>query len=1122
MPSSFFLVLEVLSLILTCIPVPGEAVAYYVTPTELPNPDCPGQPCQTLDYYFSRKEEYFNSSKVNITMLLLGGEHTLSLNHTEWVDKRNCLNYLWCSHTIKDLEMFEMIGLESDSAHDVVVQLFTNVNIVLKNITKSHFASLTFIDAATETDQDYQSTLQLVGCGLSQNTAHVDNVVFVSVVNRTIFSGITLGQFISCPINFSTTTTVANSKFDNQSRFQGYSFSPRADLDLKNYVRELIVTNCTFSNSNLDLDYISANIIIFNSTVKGGSMGFITCNVEFNRTVVFSTASCYHPLTTYFFLSSNVTITGDVTFADNLCTSIAAYSSIITLSENISFLNNTGVNGGAMALYSSTLNIAPNTTVYFYNNTATETGGAIYVDNDVNIFTPRYKYSIPCFYQLLDYDVVNSSNWYNVSLYNNSATKGGNHIYGAFMHSSDCDIAPLVPSCCAQKYFHYDPKLMSSVSSDPTRVCICKSGSPQCNETYPINIKVHPGETFTLPVAVVGADLGTTFGSVYAIFKSAITTVQLKPSSQYIQGIHNISDGVCSELNYTVFSPNKYEIVALTTKQESWITAEQLLDLSQRYYDDGSCSQCGAEDHVSIGLVYTQLLLNVTLLPCPLGFRLRGNPPSCICHPVLTENSVKCQFINHTGYHIWSGPLWLDILNDSNSDVRLAQYCQFDYCKGSVKTVDLQSDSSAQCVFNRAGRLCGGCRNGYSLAIGSSNCIHCSNNNNLALLIFFAAAGFLLVAIIGTFNLTVTQGMINGLIFYANIVWTYQRILFSQKVESNHALAFLRTLMAWLNLDFGIQTCFVKGLNAIHKTWPQYFFILYIWGIAMAIIFSASHSTKLTKILGNRPVPILVTLFLLSYTKLFQIIIASVGFTQISVFGTKRNYTLTVWSLDGNYMYCHYPHVLLFIPALLVFLIVWLPYTLVLFSVQWLRKMSHLKLFKWVPKFNPIYDAHLAPLKDKHQYWFGVLLMVRGILLAILTLTYTVYPKINYIVLLITASLLLLYSNYHRVYKSRLVQLNENFFLFLLILIGTTGILEEQPRRIIVYASVGVGLLGFCGIIFMRLFVSCCKKGKFERDFIPNERRKMRQEITQYRDSILDETEPLLGDAEAIQDVATY
>ena len=66
--------------------------------------------------------------------------------------------------------------------------------------------------------------------------------------------------------------------------------------------------------------------------------------------------------------------------------------------------------------------------------------------------------------------------------------------------------------------------------------------------------------------------------------------------------------------------------------------------------------------------------------------------------------------------------------------------------------------------------LCGGCRDGFSLAIGSSRCIPCSNNSYLALLIFFSAAGFLLVFLISVLiDLTVSCGMINGLILYANI-----------------------------------------------------------------------------------------------------------------------------------------------------------------------------------------------------------------------------------------------------------------------------------------------------------------------------------------------------------------
>ena len=69
----------------------------------------------------------------------------------------------------------------------------------------------------------------------------------------------------------------------------------------------------------------------------------------------------------------------------------------------------------------------------------------------------------------------------------------------------------------------------------------------------------------------------------------------------------------------------------------------------------------------------------------------------------------------------------------------------------------------------------------------------------MTLLLFFAAAGFLLVLFISILNLTVTQGMINGLIFYANIVWTYQSILFPNQIPS------ILIVFKTFNLDFGIE-----------------------------------------------------------------------------------------------------------------------------------------------------------------------------------------------------------------------------------------------------------------------------------------------------------------------------
>ena len=105
--------------------------------------------------------------------------------------------------------------------------------------------------------------------------------------------------------------------------------------------------------------------------------------------------------------------------------------------------------------------------------------------------------------------------------------------------------------------------------------------------------------------------------------------------------------------------------------------------------------------------------------------------------------------------------------------------------------------------------------------------------------------------------------MINGIIFYANIVWIYQSIFFPQDMKMNALLVFLRIFIAWNNLDFGIEACFVDGLTAFGKTWLQFVFPLYIWAVAGLIVIATRRSTRLTNLLGSRAVPVLVIRFAL-------------------------------------------------------------------------------------------------------------------------------------------------------------------------------------------------------------------------------------------------------------------
>ena len=96
-------------------------------------------------------------------------------------------------------------------------------------------------------------------------------------------------------------------------------------------------------------------------------------------------------------------------------------------------------------------------------------------------------------------------------------------------------------------------------------------------------------------------------------------------------------------------------------------------------------------------------------------------------------------------------------------------------------------------------------KNGYSLVLGSSNCKHCTNDN-LALVILFAVMGVALVLLLLVCKLTVATGTLSGLLFYANIIGV-NRTIFLPRYSTNALTVFI----AWLNLNFGIETCFYNG-----------------------------------------------------------------------------------------------------------------------------------------------------------------------------------------------------------------------------------------------------------------------------------------------------------------------
>lgn len=819
------------------------------------------------------------------------------------------------------------------------------------------------------------------------------------------------------------------------------------------------------------------------------------------------------PIVIWLFSITNITIT-DCKFHGNEGTPIVAYHSEFTLSGNVAFVDNTANKGGAIALTSSLMQITKNTSILFQNNSATDVGGAIYVEQQsayLYLENDKSK-NTQCFYKLLDWD---EPGYYYINFTANTAEHGGDHVYGASLQSycsasfSNINNQP-ISSKMAQHFFYVEPNQASSfstIASIPTRVCVCNISGHDYNcinmtELF-LGVSVCPGEEFIIPAVIVGSQFGTGTGSIYAQFLPIHDPdmAHLLPEYQYSQGIRDCKH--CSQLKFSVYSAHENEVIVLT-----------VTDGTVKVYGNKEISKLNINEYNKTGVIPPALLttpvyINVTLLPCPPGFVLTGDPPGCTCYPVIEENGISCNITSGVGYVYRNGTLWVNATFDGNktTGVIVHKYCPLGYCKPQLVAVNLNYPDT-QCAFNRTGTLCGACNKGYSAALGSSQCLQCPENKHLALLLFFAVAGVFLVLFIKILNLTVSQGTINGLIFYANIVWANQSILYPQEDHSNGAILFFKVIIAWMNLDFGIQTCFIEGLNAHWKTWLQFAFPLYIWSIAGVIIITSRYSSLMTKLFGNNSVPVLATLFLLSYSKLLRTIITVMSVTYLVDYpgGNKS----IVWTFDGNILYCRIPHLFLFLAALATLLFLWLPYTSVLFSVQLLQRLSNLKLLHWIDKIYPIFDAYFAPFKNKHRYWVGVLLLVRGILLITFALTSANMPAASLLaVVTVTAALLSYIAGTGHLYKKRYLSFLEALSLLNLAILCVGALyidLIGGNKAALLFTSVGVAFLQFSGIVVMHLWVlfkhclNCNKEGEGYEN-LDNIGSSMREEVSHDNES---------------------
>ena len=800
-------------------------------------------------------------------------------------------------------------------------------------------------------------------------------------------------------------------------------------------------------------------------------------------------------------IGSRITLHGTMTIANNTATDnvssgggVSLQKSVLDIKGNCNISDNYAMRGGGVHAKSSTINIHQpgslhlmhnravngsgmylevNPILYFikddvfkdnnprnvmFSGNSANYGGAVYVADETNY--GACSPNIECFLQTIGlYQVelfpATFKGMANIQFSGNTATESGPDLYGGLLDRC-------VPSSFAEVYvnqhnFAYYSGVdylkeisnitLNSITSQPIRVCFCNSESkPDCSYQPP-TIEVKKGETFK--VSLVAVDQVNR--SVDAIILSSLAS----SNGGFSEGQQTQSAGRnCTDLTFNVFSPHDSETLNI--------------------FADGPCgSSIDSIRHLSIHF------LNCS---CPVGFQPSENQSTsceCDCDSRLRPYITTCDY-KTTSVIRENTNSWITYINDTDKPGYVVHpNCPYDYCQPQTVNVsinlNLPNGADTQCAFNRTGILCGACQQHLSLSLGSSRCLPCPRYWRAvfaAILIAATLAGILLVIALLSLNMTVAVGLINGFIFYTNIVAANSAIFFPSSEPS-----FPTVFVAWLNLDLGIDVCFFDGLDTYTKTWLQLIFPFYIISLVVIIIKISEHSPRFVRLIGKRdPIATLATLILLSYAKLLSITITALSFAVIHYpDGSKE----TVWLPDGNVKYFKGKHIVL-VMFIVIIVLVGAPYTILLFLWQWIVRVPiRWKVFNWTrnTKLNTFMAAYHAPHTSKHRYWTGLLLLVRVVLYIISSITVSSNPQASILTTAIFIGALTLLKSISniKVYDKTATETIDTILCYNLLTIALFSLYhfknDSTKQTAVAYTSTTVTFLLFIGIVVYHITV---------------------------------------------------
>ena len=612
------------------------------------------------------------------------------------------------------------------------------------------------------------------------------------------------------------------------------------------------------------------------------------------------------------------------TFRNNYGSIVEAFGSIVHLAGSNKFIGNTAVRGGAISLSSSSLLMLHNQHSVFINNRALTFGGAIFIDGSIRENT--------CGFQ-----INGSLGGIQLIFTNNTAGLSGNavyvnNLYNCTMYTNSKLQSPNLLPDHYSKIFRVSPPDPLAIASFATCLSTCQaeanviqrhsctlgsSGLPY----YP-----RPGQTFQLSISVHDSVGQPAYANVFVKVldankrKRVSTTVMLLNHKEEIYPIYR---NMNNTLNFTLAStvPDAAATLQLVTDGE-------------------------VQHNVYIGL-----------LRCPIGFSITDTGV-CDCSTLLTglhDNSIKCDI--NTLTITLPASSWFGQLSEEGVE-GFSLICPVNYCCAHCTFNATLPD--AMCRHNRTGVLCGRCPSNMSLTFGSNQCAPLCSNYWLLTIVGYSVVGVVLVLVLFKLKLTISTGVLGGVIFFANMTVINEHDLCL--ADSLYVKPFT-VFVSLLNLNLGFPLCFYSDMSMLAKIGLQFVFPVYLWLMVALMVVVSRYSTRVSNLIANQSVQVLATLVQLSFAKLLSTVTTIFVSADIRVSGSSSR---SVWYYDGSVRYLEGTHLILFILCIIVSVGFILPYLVLSLGASWLRKIR--KSYR----IRPLIDAHHGPYKDNSGHWFGV------------------------------------------------------------------------------------------------------------------------------------------------------